>query len=109
MNEASPIYKTRFYSDCIGVFQGAAEGSSLCRRIRCDVQTWRSVLRSSRNICGINRCSTSCRRGRPGVPAGQTYKTELSLAPQKTDTLHLLNRVEAGSCLGKSLSQRKSV
>jgi len=22
MNEASPIYKTRFYSDCIGVFQG---------------------------------------------------------------------------------------
>jgi predicted acylesterase/phospholipase RssA len=23
MNEASPIYKTRFYSDCIGVFQGS--------------------------------------------------------------------------------------
>ena len=22
MNEGSPIYKTRFYSDCIGVFQG---------------------------------------------------------------------------------------
>ena len=22
MNKNSPIYKTRFYSDCIGVFQG---------------------------------------------------------------------------------------
>ena len=24
MNENSPIYKTRFYSDCIGVFQGGS-------------------------------------------------------------------------------------